>query len=77
VKKKVSKLKLTRETLHFLGHVSGSASEDTICGYTCAKQCRPVPSVDECGTNPVGGCASGTGACPTGICITSPYNGCY
>ena len=76
MKKKVRKLKLNRETILFLGHVSGAASNETVCGYTCARQCREVPSVDGCATNPLADCASGTGACDTGVCITSPYNGC-
>jgi hypothetical protein len=69
MKKKARKLKLTRETIQFLDWVSGGASEDA-CGYTSPRQCQLVPSVDYCGSNPVGGCNSAAGAC------NSTFPGC-
>lgn len=43
-------LTLTRETLHdleTLGKVAaGVSNRETLCGYTCYRQCQPVPSLD-------------------------------
>lgn len=75
MKKKFKKLALNRETLHFLGRVTGAHSENqTICGYTCARLCQPVPTIDDCPTrNPIA-CMSGSPGCQTGImpCTTFP-----
>lgn len=51
MKKTVKKLRLTRETLKtlHLSPVSGGVSDrETMCGYTCIRQCQLVPSVDIC-----------------------------
>ena len=47
MKKHLKKLALSRETIQELGNVSAAASAvETMCGYTCIRQCQLVPSVD-------------------------------
>lgn len=49
MKKKTSKLILHRETVQNLQlpEVAGGITEATFCrGYTCYRQCQPVPSLD-------------------------------
>jgi hypothetical protein len=50
MRRTVKKLALTRETLQNLetpaAVVGGVSNRETICGYTCYRQCLPVPSVD-------------------------------
>jgi hypothetical protein len=49
MKKKAKKLELNRETVQALSSVTGAASAvETMCGYTCIRQCQLVPSVDIC-----------------------------
>jgi hypothetical protein len=73
--KKSKKLRLHRETLHSLAYVTAGASAETICGYTCIRQCQLVPSVDGCGTNMIA-CASAPPGCNSGICDSQIINGC-
>jgi hypothetical protein len=48
MKRKLKKLELNRETVLPLSQVSGGAfsENETMCGYTCYRQCQPVPSLD-------------------------------
>jgi hypothetical protein len=48
MKKKMKKLELNRETVLPLNQVAGGAfsENETMCGYTCYRQCQPVPSLD-------------------------------
>jgi hypothetical protein len=48
MKKDIKKLTLNRETIQQLGYVTGAVSAETMCGYTCIRQCQLVPSVDVC-----------------------------
>jgi hypothetical protein len=69
MKKKIKKLTLNRETLHYLGNVSGGYSEnESMCGYTCARQCQLVPSVDGCGTNIIACASEGFNYCNSAWC---------
>jgi hypothetical protein len=67
MRKQRKKLSLSRETIHHLAYVSGAVSGDTVCGYTCLRECRPVPTVDACPSqiactnDPNTGCCSGIG----------------
>lgn len=75
MKKKIKKLRLNRETIHFLGRVTGGAHTDnvTICGYTCARLCQPVPTIDDCPTRNLIACNSGSPGCNTGIMPCATY----
>ena len=67
MKKKTRKLALNRETLQRLSFVSGGASAVTICGYTCARLCQPVPSIDYCDTDAIECASQAPPGCPSGI----------
>ncbi|MFL6237696.1 MAG: hypothetical protein ACJ76N_31560 [Thermoanaerobaculia bacterium] len=66
MKKKARKLQLSRESIYYLGAVTGGVSTDPdACGYTSPMQCQLVPSVDYCGTNAVA-CATDATCAPSG-----------
>jgi hypothetical protein len=71
VKKNVKKLKLHRETLHSLQYVTGGVL--TGGEPSSPLLCRPVYTVDDCGSNLIA-CASDPNGCGSGLsCIQWCY----